>query len=247
MQIVLQTHFIDEPELLFDEVDVLFFAFLNVHQQIARHVILDGFAVCDGRGVHRMRLHFALQIAQQYLAHVLADEQLAQVLQIRQTLEKKNALDQAIGVPHLIDGFVVFDLAEALQAPVIEHARMQEILIDRGQLVLQRLVEKIQYLRITLHGGSSWKALGEVEDCMLEQPAPSEREFGDGAGEAVRSARLVLSQGIGQRSPGLRQTFPAAGSQAEIPAQIGHLPGSVLDGGPDMLFGDGFAYADDHA
>ena len=76
--------------------------------------------------------------------------------------------------------------------------------------------------------------------------APSEREFGGGAGEEIGSARLVLSQGIGQRSAGLRQAFPAASSQAEISAQIGHLPGTVLDGGPDVPFGDGFAHTHDH-
>jgi len=82
---------------------------------------------------------------------------------------------------------------------------------------------------------------------MLEWPAPSEREFGGSAGEAVGSARLVLSQGIGQRGTGLRQAFPTAGSQAEISAQIGHVPGTVLGGGPDVPFGDGFAHAYNHA
>ena len=32
LNVVLQTHFLDEPELLFDEVDVIFFALLNLHQ-----------------------------------------------------------------------------------------------------------------------------------------------------------------------------------------------------------------------
>jgi len=57
---------------------------------------------------------------------VLADEQLAQILQIRQPLEKKDALDQTVGVLHLVDGFLVFQFAEAAQAPVVQHARVQE-------------------------------------------------------------------------------------------------------------------------
>ena len=51
---------------------------------------------------------------------------------------------------------------------------------------------------------------------MPEWRAPSEREFGGGAGEAVRTARLVLLQRIGQSSAGLRQTFPATGSQPDL-------------------------------
>jgi len=35
--------------------------------------------------------HFQLQIAEQDLFHVLADEQLAEVLQVRQSFEEKDA------------------------------------------------------------------------------------------------------------------------------------------------------------
>src|SRR3546814_12127812 len=43
-------------------------------------------------------------------------------------------------------------LGEQLDAPVIEHPVMQEILVDRGQLVLERLVQEIDDLGIALHG-----------------------------------------------------------------------------------------------
>jgi hypothetical protein len=33
---------------------------------------------------------------------------------------------------------------------------MQEVLIDGGEFVLERLVEKLQYLRVTLHGSPLW-------------------------------------------------------------------------------------------
>jgi hypothetical protein len=38
---------------------------------------------------------------------------------------------------HLIDGFVVFNIVEAHQAPVFEHSRMEKILIDRDKLISQ--------------------------------------------------------------------------------------------------------------
>src|SRR5271168_2995438 len=48
LDIVRQAHLVDQAELLFDEVDVFFFALLDMHQQIARHVVLDAFAVRNG-------------------------------------------------------------------------------------------------------------------------------------------------------------------------------------------------------
>ena len=140
-------------KLLFDEVDVLFFALLDVHQQIASHEILDRLAVRDGGGVHGMRFHLPAQIALQDFLHILADEQLAQILQVRQAIQKQDALDQPVGMLHFIDGFFVLELAEPLHAPVVEHARVQEILIDRGELVLQRLIEEFQYFSVALHDG----------------------------------------------------------------------------------------------
>src|ERR1700723_2319486 len=84
LDVVLQSHLVDESQLLLDEVDMFFLAFLDVHQQLPSDQISDRFAVCDGVVVERMRGHFALQIAQQDLFYILADEQLAEILQVRQ-------------------------------------------------------------------------------------------------------------------------------------------------------------------
>jgi hypothetical protein len=54
---------------------------------------------------------------------------------------------------HLVDGFFVLELAEALHAPVVEHASVQKVLIDRGELVLQCQIQIFQYLCVTLHSG----------------------------------------------------------------------------------------------
>ena len=83
--------------------------------------------------------------------HVLADEQLAEVLQVRQAVEEQDPLDQPIGVLHLVDRLVVRVLAELLQAPVLEHAGVQEVLVDRRELVLQYAIEMPQYERVALH------------------------------------------------------------------------------------------------
>src|SRR6202042_3260202 len=49
LHVVRQSHFLDQSKLLFNEVDVLFFALLYVHQQITSHEVLDGLAVRNGR------------------------------------------------------------------------------------------------------------------------------------------------------------------------------------------------------
>ena len=53
---------------------------------------------------------------------------------------------------HLVDGFFIFELGELLDAPMVEHAIMEEILVDRGQLVLEDLVQIIDDLWVALHG-----------------------------------------------------------------------------------------------
>ena len=44
-----------------------------------------------------------------------------------------------------------FVLGKFAQAPILQHLRMQEVLIDRGQLVFQRLVEIADDFFVTLH------------------------------------------------------------------------------------------------
>src|SRR5437879_12782277 len=56
---------------------------------------------------------------------------------------------------HLVDRFVLLVLLQAIQAPVAEHASVQELLIDRRELVLQNDVQMPQDLRIALHSRRS--------------------------------------------------------------------------------------------
>src|SRR5262249_6448259 len=72
-------------------------------------------------------------------------------LKVGQAFEKQDALDQPVGVLHLIDRFVLFLLLQAIQAPVAEHPGMKEVLVDCSQLVLQDEIQVLQDLGITLH------------------------------------------------------------------------------------------------
>jgi hypothetical protein len=86
-------------------------------------------------------------------------------LQVGQTAQEQHALDQLVGVLHLIDGFFVFLFRQDAQAPVGQHARMQEILIDGGELVLQHLVEERDGDRIAGDGGVRGGARGYSAAC----------------------------------------------------------------------------------
>ena len=52
---------------------------------------------------------------------------------------------------HLADGFVVRDLAQPRETPVLVHARMQEILVHRSQLVGEHRVETPDDRLVALH------------------------------------------------------------------------------------------------
>ena len=59
----------------------------------------------------------------------------------RLTVEHQDALDQQIGVFHLAQAFAVHHRGEPEDAPVLQDPRMQEVLIDGGQLVGQDDIE----------------------------------------------------------------------------------------------------------
>ncbi|MNT17309.1 hypothetical protein D3C72_1524520 [compost metagenome] len=99
-----------------------------------------------------MRGAFQLQIAFQHFRRVLGDQQLVQRLQIRQAVEHQDAVDQLVGVFHFADRFFVFLLAQLFQAPVLVHARMQEVLVDGRQFVGELCVEHADDFFIALHG-----------------------------------------------------------------------------------------------
>src|SRR3546814_20696281 len=99
----------------------------------------------------RMRFLFARKVAFKDFTDIVSEIELAEVLQVRKAVEKQDARDQEIGVLHLVDRLVVFVLFGPLEPPVSEHARVQEILVDRGQLIFQTEVEKFKDLRITTH------------------------------------------------------------------------------------------------
>ena len=130
---------------------MLFLVFQNALEDFAGDVIAHLLAIGDGLLVEGMARIFELQVAFHAFDGRLADQQLVEILQVGQALEEEDALDQLVGMLHLVDRFVIFNLAELRQAPVPEHARMQEILVDGRKLVLQGLVQEFDDLGVAAH------------------------------------------------------------------------------------------------
>ncbi len=130
---------------------MLFLVVEDLHEQLAADVIADRIGVGDrltqGDGA------FALEgeVALQDLGGVLANAQLAQRLEVRQSLKEQDAIGEHVGVLHLLDRFLVFVVGQFLQTPVLQHLGMQEVLVDRGQLVVEDLVEEFDDLGVAFH------------------------------------------------------------------------------------------------
>ena len=83
-----------------------------------------------------------LEVALELLGHGLADVELVEALQVRQALEEEDALDEPLGVLHLVDRLGAALRGERVVAPVLAHLRVQEVLVDRDELAGEHLVQQ---------------------------------------------------------------------------------------------------------
>mgnify|MGYP003295966444 CR=1 FL=1 len=145
-------HTVDLLELGLEEVDVLFLVLQDVGEQIAAHVVAHAFAMLDGVAQQRDGLMLEREVGAQHFLDILADLQLVDGLEVGQRLEEQDAFCQLVGVLHFLDRFMALVSGELFEAPIVEHAVVQPVLVDRGQLVGESLVEKIDDLEVALHG-----------------------------------------------------------------------------------------------
>ena len=92
------------------------------------------------------------QVGLQLLAHGLADPQGAQPLVVGQAFEEQDAVGDLLRMLHLVDRLVARVRGELGQAPVLLHLRVQEVLVDRGELARELLVEEGDDFGIATHG-----------------------------------------------------------------------------------------------
>src|SRR5690606_1500648 len=83
LHVVLKTDALQQLELSLERIDVLLFASENLLEQPPRYVVVDALAQRDPFSKRRHRHLLELQVAAQDLLDVLADQQLAEILEIR--------------------------------------------------------------------------------------------------------------------------------------------------------------------
>src|SRR3546814_13949089 len=88
----------------------------DVGEQPAADEIADLLAVHDRGPERRDRLQLQRQVALEDLLGVLADLQLAQRLEVRQSVEEQDPFGEHVGMLHLVDRFLVLVLGQLVQA-----------------------------------------------------------------------------------------------------------------------------------
>src|SRR5262249_34000730 len=97
------------------------------------------------------RRHPRREITVEHLFDVLADMKWIEDLHIREAVKKYDALDQFVGVFHFLNRFLAPLLCQILVTPIVEQSVMEPVLIDRGQFVPQRSIEKLDDFSVPLH------------------------------------------------------------------------------------------------
>jgi len=101
---------------------VSFFSPQDFVEQVATDIVIVDFAIGDSGLQVRDGVVFNFQIALDNFHNVLADAQGADVVQVWQSVEEQNALDDHVGVFHFIDRFFLFFRSQSLEFPVVKYA-----------------------------------------------------------------------------------------------------------------------------
>src|ERR1700687_33300 len=145
----------DHIELGFEEVDVVLLVLHQALEQIARDVILDAVAVGRRFLIKATGAHLGGEVALDDFLDVLADPQGIEHLHVGKPVEEQDAIGEAVGVVHLLDGFLAPLLGQLQQTPIVQHPIMQPILVDGGELAAQTLVEIFDDSCVALHDALS--------------------------------------------------------------------------------------------
>src|SRR5712671_4460487 len=95
------------------------------------------------------------QITIEHFLDVLPDAQRVDDLHVGKAIEKDDAGHELVGVLHLLDRFLAPLLGERLEAPVVEQAIVQPVLVDGRELMPQTAVEILDDFRVALHVSQS--------------------------------------------------------------------------------------------
>src|SRR5690606_10557568 len=112
------------------------------------------------------------------------------------------------------------------EAPVLQHLGMQEVLVDRGELVVERLVEVFDDLGIALHGlAPAWVDAGDssaIGAPMAERESWSSPSATRRRDHAPARAPGQAARASGSSSSTLRDVVSVSSSSAAVPTQEPH-------------------------
>ena len=127
----------------------------KLFEQVLAHIVPDRLAELTRGLVRLARVVLAGEVALEHFLDRLADAKRGDALQVRMAFEEDDALDQLVGVVHLLDGLLALLLGELAVAPILEQTVVQPVLVDRSQFQEQRLVKPLDDLCFALHNSCS--------------------------------------------------------------------------------------------
>jgi hypothetical protein len=130
---------------------VLLLADQDAAQQLVAAVVAQPAEDLDRLVEELDRRVLELEVRIERFAYVLADLELVVALQVGHALEVQDPLDHLVGVLHLVDRLGVDLLRQLLEAPVAAELGVDEVLVDRGQLVGEQIVQDAENLGVALH------------------------------------------------------------------------------------------------
>ena len=125
--------------------------FQHLLEELPGAVIAQASGRLDARVEEADRVTLELEVEAELLGHGLADVHLAESLDVRHAFEIQDALDELVGVAHLTERLFADLLPQTLVAPVLAHPSVDEVLVDRGELGREDLVQEGDDLLVASH------------------------------------------------------------------------------------------------
>ncbi len=152
LQVIRQAESFDQTQLGLQPVRVILFGVLQeLEQHPPRLVVARGFAGGDHNAQMTDHTVFDCQVIAKHVRNRLPDVQRIAPAEVGCTFEKQYPPNERIGVSLLFRHFMVNAFKQMLEAPVLKHPGMDEILINRRQFASEKVVEVIDDVWITLH------------------------------------------------------------------------------------------------
>src|SRR5262245_4107045 len=142
-EILLAADVLHEMELSLEPIDALLFVDEDLLQELAGSVVALLAAETDRVIQALAGFELELEVELMLLHRLFADLDRIQALHVGNTVEQKDPMDDLIGMLHLLDRLLALLRGQLLISPVLAHLRVNEILVDRGELRSEDRVQRL--------------------------------------------------------------------------------------------------------